>query len=393
MKQLSLIFILLFIFLCLPVEAQDGDTPLKGEGALAFLRRHNFLPDVEYFDEFVRINQGKFGKDNTLLLDVFYEFPSRTKNNKTNTNQPVNDKKNRATTVEPTQSYKERKVEGLSKEEIDAINTKISHDEFENRKENIHQSESKSAYKENVSFEKEPLFGKNYEEYQVEDQVLAGACFFLVSGHGGPDPGAIYYSDGKNLHEDEYAYDIMLRLARNLLMHGATVHIIIQDAKDGIRDDEYLNNNDAETCMGDEIPYGQEQRLKQRCDKINSLGARSKEKYQRAIFIHLDSRNKTEQTDIYFYHSNEPRSEKTAEVLRTVFQTQYSKFQASRVFKGTVSFRDLYVLRNATPPSVYVEVGNIRNRFDQKRFILSNNRQALASWFLQAFIEDYKNSK
>ena len=41
---------------------------------------------------------------------------------------------------------------------------------------------------------------------------------------------------GRQLHEDEYAYDIILRLARELLSRGAKVHIIIQDKKDGIRD-------------------------------------------------------------------------------------------------------------------------------------------------------------
>ena len=71
------------------------------------------------------------------------------------------------------------------------------------------------------------MFGKAYENYTVLDTSLAGACFFLVSGHGGPDPGTTCIVDGKELHEDEYAYDIMLRLARNLMEHGATVHIII----------------------------------------------------------------------------------------------------------------------------------------------------------------------
>ena len=35
------------------------------------------------------------------------------------------------------------------------------------------------------------------------------------------------------------------------MQEGAEVHIIIQDAKDGIRDDSYLSNSKRETCMGD----------------------------------------------------------------------------------------------------------------------------------------------
>ena len=88
----------------------------------------------------------------------------------------------------------------------------------------------------------EPLFGEKLAKYTIDSDELNGACFYLVSGHGGPDPGAIGELRGHPLHEDEYAYDIMLRLARNLMSKGAKVHIIIQDAKDGIRNDKFLDN-------------------------------------------------------------------------------------------------------------------------------------------------------
>ena len=76
----------------------------------------------------------------------------------------------------------------------------------------------------------------------------------LVSGHGGPDPGCIGKYQGKELHEDEYAYDIILRLGKELLERGAKVYFIIQDAKDGIRDSYILKNSKRETCMGKPIP-------------------------------------------------------------------------------------------------------------------------------------------
>ena len=133
----------------------------------------------------------------------------------------------------------------------------------------------------------EPLFGKQLANVKVTSNRLAGACFYVVSGHGGPDPGAIGKVGKYELHEDEYAYDIALRLARNLMQEGAEVRIIIQDAKDGIRDDSYLSNSKRETCMGDPIPLNQVQRLQQRCDKINALYRKDRKNYSycRAIFI------------------------------------------------------------------------------------------------------------
>lgn len=73
---------------------------------------------------------------------------------------------------------------------------------------------------------KESLFGKEYATYQITSNELSGACFYLVSGHGGPDPGAIGIYQGRQLHEDEYAYDIILRLARELLSRAVRRYIL-----------------------------------------------------------------------------------------------------------------------------------------------------------------------
>ena len=238
------------------------------------------------------------------------------------------------------------------------------------------------------------MFGKELASYKVTSSELKGACFYLVSGHGGPDPGAIGRIGKIELHEDEYAYDIVLRLARNLMTKGAKVHIIIQDAKDGIRDDKYLKNSKRETCMGSPIPFNQVRRLKQRSDKINTLFKQDKYAYKRAIFVHVDSRNKGHQTDVFFYHQNKnSESKHLAKTMRTTFTHKYKKHQPGRGFTGTVDGRNLYVLRHTTPASVFVELGNIQNSFDQQRIILSDNRQALANWLCEGFVTDYNRYK
>ena len=66
---------------------------------------------------------------------------------------------------------------------------------------------------------------------------------------------------------------------------------------------------------------------------------------------------------------------------------------SNRGFEGTVSSRNLYVLLQAAPVSVFVELGNIQNTFDQRRFVISSNRQALAKWMTEGFIADYKQVK
>ena len=177
------------------------------------------------------------------------------------------------------------------------------------------------------------------------------------------------------------------------MQEGAEVRIIIQDAKDGIRDEAYLSNSKRETCMGSPIPLNQVQRLQQRCDKINALYRKDRKKYKycRAIFIHVDSRSKGTQTDVFFYHSNrKAESKRLAKNMKETFESKYGKHQPNRGISGTVSGRNLYVLAHTTPASVFVELGNIQNTFDQRRLVIPSNRQALAKWLMEGFIKDYK---
>ena len=241
---------------------------------------------------------------------------------------------------------------------------------------------------------KEPLFGKELATYQIASNELSGACFYLVSGHGGPDPGAIGIYQGRQLHEDEYAYDIILRLARELLTRGAKVHIIIQDRKDGIRNGHILSNSKRETCMGDPIPLNQVERLKQRCNWVDKLFKKDKSNYKRAVFIHVDSRSKGKQTDVFFYHApGSSKGKRLANNLHRTFDKKYDKHQPNRGFTGTVSERNLYVLRNTQPVAVFLELGNIQNKRDQQRLVLQNNRQALAKWIAEGIVTDYKKGK
>ena len=142
------------------LTAQEKAYPKNGEGITLFLKRFNRTGGT-YQKEFIGLNKGKLGKNNTLRMGVKYTLP-------------------------PLASAPQKK-------------------------------------------NYQPLFGKSLASYKVTSSDLKGACFYLVSGHGGPDHAAIGDMGSHELHEDEYAYDIMLRLARNLLTRGAKVHIIIQD--------------------------------------------------------------------------------------------------------------------------------------------------------------------
>lgn len=240
------------------------------------------------------------------------------------------------------------------------------------------------------------LFGKKHNKVKITDNKLNNAVIYLVSGHGGPDPGAIGKVSGHKICEDEYAYDIVLRLGRELISHGAKVHFIIQDKNDGIRDAAFLAPDKDEVCYPNQtIPLKQLKRLKQRTIAVNNLAKKtSSSKYQRVIILHLDSRSKRKKTDVFFYHHNKSKKGKaTALTLLKTMDKKYAKHQPNRDYTGTVGHRRLYIIRKTSPPAVFIELGNINNYRDQIRFTKKDNRQALANWLCEGIITDYNKHK
>jgi N-acetylmuramoyl-L-alanine amidase len=268
----------------------------------------------------------------------------------------------------------------------------------EEKKEVVSKAENVKS-KENFKLFK-PYYGKKYQKVKVKSRILKNCAFYLVSGHGGPDPGAIGYFEGKELDEDEYAYDITLRLARHLEENGATVYMITIDTVDGIRDDKFLETSNREVFYGGvTIPLNQKERLQTCADIVNKLykSNRNKKKHNISINIHLDSRSETEKVDVFFYYQEQSSTSKQIAItLQKTLEEQYEKHQPGRGYSGTVETRNLFMLKNSLPPTVYIELGNIRNRSNQYRFIDNTNREALAKWLclgLINFIKDQQNKK
>jgi len=237
-----------------------------------------------------------------------------------------------------------------------------------------------------------PILGSAYERVRLKDHALRGCVFYILAGHGGPDSGARGEKDGHTLCEDEYAYDVALRLTRGLLEHDALVYVIVRDPDDGIRDSELLDCDSDETVLGGEaIPREHAYRLEQRARIVNRLHRRHADvRYARMLEIHVDSRDHGNRIDLFFYHhSGNAATRRTAETLRGTIARKYDKHQPWRGYQGTVAARDgLYMLRKTNPPAVYIELGNIQSASDHRRLLLPDNRQAMADWLVAGLLRD-----
>lgn len=339
----------IFIFFVLAgfvVNAQDSlvtVTAEKGDGILSLLRKQGMNP-YEVYDDFIAMNMDNLRDSVHLYEGRRYRIPSAD------------------------------------------LDTVAIVDSIQQKSKEIIKIESK----------KYGIFGEKHENVLSKSEKLKGAVYYLVSGHGGPDPGAMANYAGTSIAEDEYAYDITLRLAKELLSHGATVYVIIRDPNDGIRDERILKIDHDEVAYGDKtIPLNQVARLRQRVEIVNQLHRKNRGKFQRLIVTHVDSRSKGQNIDVFFYHHEQSKNgKKLAESVHKTFQKKYKKYQPNRTYTGTFEDRTtLYLVRKTHPAMTFIEIGNIRNKKDQRRILDPDNRQALAKWISEGVILDYETGE
>ena len=421
----------------------------SGDGAMAILRKYGLATDAQTMANFFAINNLEFNAE--LKIGQEYNLPIEIKKfNGINIRSSLGikdydaakaielfNKKSVANKLKAKDYTKDKllwvplksnaistnalsKKSGVQELELVAV-AKLKTEEVENKKEksdikeesNIEKSDSAEVFIEDeISNEEKakrnkrdltgkfsrvssstmrvPLFGPGNDLVKISDNKLEGQVFYIVPGHGGPDPGAIVknYLGKYDLCEDEYAYDVCLRLAKKLIEDGAIVHVVVQDKNDGIRDEKYLDCDEDEICSnGYNIPISQKKRLKQGMTQVNHLFRNYKRqgfKKQWMVSIHIDSRPEDERQDVFFYYYDDSEaSKKQATRIQEVFTEKYTN--QGKDYSGSVSTRPLYVLRASDPEPIFIELANIRNEKDRQRILIPRNRQLLAEWIAEGF--------
>ncbi len=371
--------------------------PKQGDGIYAMLRRYHLPTTPDYVAKFKEINEDLLGATHELNLEIFYHLPILIYDF---------DGLTIRSTLGITDYQRAKSIQNYN-EELQQAGVRQSH-YTEDKKlwvpffslPNNTPAAVVQPADEAVTTVDDPvsgsmhfsIFGSAYADVVRQDDSLSGYYFYLVSGHGGPDPGAYGKYGNYNLYEDEYAYDITLRMARRLIEHGATVYVIVRDRNDGIRDQAILlGDHDEYYHGGARISSRTKTRLAKRAEIINSLYQQNKgrAKDQYTIVVHVDSRSNSQRIDLfYYYKKNNSAGRRLAQTLHKRVQKEYAEHQPGRGYGGTVTWRDLYMLRNVLPTTVYIEVANIRNKLDQDRLVIVNNRQAVANWLCRG-IQDY----
>ncbi|MFZ4545111.1 MAG: N-acetylmuramoyl-L-alanine amidase family protein [Saprospiraceae bacterium] len=377
-------FFLLFLAYSLAVHAKPVYLTVKvkeGEGVYALLRRFALDEFDCNVEKFYKIN--KLGENDPLMENQYYKVPVMiyTYNGKSIKSSI---KTNDLLLAKKVEDYNKKMLRLKVKRQplVKGSDIWVPYHELECKETEVEVKET------NASKNAIPIFF-NEETKVKKSKLLNGKVFYVDAGHGGPDPGAQSKGAKRTLCEDEYAYDVSIRLAKKLIENGATVYMTTRDPNDGIRNGDYLPcDRDEVHYPNTKMPVGQKARLTARANIINKLYKKHKKEgatVQRLICIHVDSRSKREQTDVFFYYKpGSDASENLAISMQNTFAFNYPK---GRAYGGEVSRRDLFMLRETKPVSVYVELGNLKNERDLKRLLIVQNREALADWLYEGFIK------
>lgn len=389
MKKI-LIYIIVAMSFLLNMQAEYLQVKCKsGDGITILLNKYKLPITDLYISTFKELNAKKINKKGELLLGYSYKMPIKiAKYNGKNIRSSLN-----ISSFEEAKSIQEYNELLHKLKLIPQPYTKskklyvpieysytTSHSEIASSK--------GKAKKDKYTFDYS-LFGSQ-RKIKEKDNKLAGIVYYISSGHGGIDPGAIGYKKGKALCEDEYAYDVSIRTAKALLEHGAKVYMILEDPNDGIRDAQFLEPDSDEHLYGNEpISHNQTTRLTRRTEIMNRLYKENMDaKSQIALIIHVDSRYEDKRIDIFFYHKDgDVEGKAIANTLYKTIKEKYEAHQPGRGYYGSISARDLLEIRKTIPHPVYIELGNIQNPSDQIRFINPDNRQALANWIVDGLIK------
>ena len=212
------------------------------------------------------------------------------------------------------------------------------------------------------------LFDAEIEQEGLIDSSMKGWFVVIDPGHGGLDPGAIVSATDGNgnpvvVTEDEYAYDIALRLKRQLERHGATTALTT------LAPDHHLRNGEPQATFvhrknevyNDDGPLwrpvgttdGLERRKTIAKEQIRKAPRWAKRKGTLFISVHCDNTSEFPQERLVLFDGSTTREKSRSQELAQALIPYLGEGSLTRT-------QELRVLRdNPADRAVLVEMRNI----------------------------------
>lgn len=217
---------------------------------------------------------------------------------------------------------------------------------------------------------------------------MTGKVVIIDPGHGGNDPGSSGMHNGKRVVEDEYVYDVALRLVRRIKASGGVAYLTIR--KPNVRaprdlkvQEVFPNERDEVFALDGTRVVAGSRGLAKRIAYGNTIWNKAKKRSRVAwISIHFDVVGK--KSDIQGVRIIAADCEGSlAKALGSGFETAHrlrTEFPVVGSGDENHGIRNLFVLglRNKVRDKVLVELGNFQNSTDLWRIRNPVVREAYA---------------
>lgn len=239
-----------------------------------------------------------------------------------------------------------------------------------------------------------PLSAQPKTKVKPTPKPLSGWVVVLDPGHGGHDPGSSGNFNGQRVVEDEYVYDVSLRVNRLLRSMGALSFLTIKDRKTGVRSwkaqDVFPDDRQEIYTQGSAAVRAGTWGLNQRLAYGNTLSRRYPKHRQAWISIHFDVLGRNTEID-----GVRVITSKTSDRLAKALGTSFAKYNRLREHAPVIEngdraygLRSLFILNggNRIREKVLIELGNFNNTTDVWRVRNPITREAYAKAIAEAFL-------
>lgn len=218
------------------------------------------------------------------------------------------------------------------------------------------------------------IFKNEFVKLNLKSDKLKNAVYYLISEN--------------NLGDNKFTDDITLNLARQLLINGARVYLIVGGGDDSTPIVSKETATESDVIEEDKIMMKKTQSY---VEVINKRYLKYSTKYQRLLVVRSNGLTSRQNLDVsIFHHDKSEEGQKFAENIEEVFLANGIK---SRSFdEHTDVFADknnLFLAKNILAPITIVEIGDFRSDHNQKKISVRSDKKALAKWLTSGLFKDY----